>query len=445
MVINSQFSRHVGQKPASWKDSLKEIIDSRSPSSLIVLDLPSYESVFESINPKGRNTHYSTDGYPAMPHEIPAIAAREIFQRDNCSQHTSCSAHVLKSCFDVVVMDFPTWTSNLKHAVNSRLQHTLESERCSQSRVMHWLMLGITCKAASIPPHEEGPYSTDSACHRVTGLSENRPKNPLDWQGPPNFFLVWNGTKDLTPMSMACLRSIMKHNPSSTVRIFSNSLDQNIIKPFVDRGFDLRIERFDLRELVKNTPAEAWYHSDELSRCIYKKQNLSNILRLLLLYHHGGIYLDFDIIVLHDLRFTKNTVGIQTRTLNGAVMAFEKKHPFVWECMQDFVSNFNGNIWGNNGPMVVSRAYRNTETAVNLLGEWSYYPVPFTRTRFMFTKPVAANGTEMQMIEKHALLVHLWNNLAVEHEYKLANDSITHRVMSPFLEPFPEEVKSSDS
>ena len=41
------------------------------------------------------------------------------------------------------------------------------------------------------------------------------------------------------------------------------------------------------------------------------RQNLSNLLRLALLYRYGGIYLDADVVVLRPLSDLRNAIGAQ--------------------------------------------------------------------------------------------------------------------------------------
>jgi lactosylceramide 4-alpha-galactosyltransferase len=46
-----------------------------------------------------------------------------------------------------------------------------------------------------------------------------------------------------------------------------------------------------------------------------------------------------------------------TGVLNGAVMMFDRENEFIKACLLEFFSNFNGNVWGYNGPKLVTRVY----------------------------------------------------------------------------------------
>lgn len=77
------------------------------------------------------------------------------------------------------------------------------------------------------------------------------------------------------------------------------------------------------------------------------------------MWKFGGIYLDTDFIVLKNLRNLTNVLGTQSRyVLNGAFLAFERRHEFMALCMRDFVDHYNGWIWGHQGPQLLTRVFK---------------------------------------------------------------------------------------
>ncbi|KAL0406116.1 UNVERIFIED_CONTAM: Lactosylceramide 4-alpha-galactosyltransferase [Sesamum latifolium] len=136
-------------------------------------------------------------------------------------------------------------------------------------------------------------------------------------------------------------------HPSGCLIVASNSLDSRsgmqILRPFLEKGLKVTAIFPDLNYLFKNTPAQAWYNQLILGnvnpREVPLGQNLSNLLRLGLLYRFGGIYLDTNIIVLKSFRGLKNSIGAQTidldtekwSRLNNAVMIFDEGHPLLYK------------------------------------------------------------------------------------------------------------------
>ena len=120
-----------------------------------------------------------------------------------------------------------------------------------------------------------------------------------------------------------------------------------------------------IRSLPRYRQQEFWY------------SNESNLLRLTLLYVQGGTYMDTDVIILrsHDEAFAgggegsggsfenRNASAVVPLPKDGAIAAPENNvlpfskphHPFVAAALNNFMLNFNGTVWGNNGPRVLKR------------------------------------------------------------------------------------------
>lgn len=75
-----------------------------------------------------------------------------------------------------------------------------------------------------------------------------------------------------------------------------------------------------------------------------KPVNASNFIKFWALYHHGGVFLDFDVEVLKPFDLTQGCfLGFQrddTRQdcINGAVMGAVKDHWFIGDCLRKFDS-----------------------------------------------------------------------------------------------------------
>ena len=222
------------------------------------------------------------------------------------------------------------------------------------------------------------------------------------------FFMTW-----ISPVSTfglrerLCLESVFKWHPSACVVILSRSLDsedgKKIFEPFLHRGYRLMAVTPDLPYLFNDTPADRWWRELRMGSRdpgdINFSQNLSNIMRLLVLYKYGGVYLDSDIIVLKNLSRLSNAVGAQSsdlRTgkwsrLNNAVLIFDRKAPSVYSFIEEFTRTFNGSKWGHNGPYLVTRVVRRIKrkqgNAVAVLPPRAFYPVNWVHIASLFQAP----------------------------------------------------------
>ena len=126
-------------------------------------------------------------------------------------------------------------------------------------------------------------------------------------------------------------------------------------------------QQISIPKCLDGTPLREWLDSPELANSHFRQQNIANAVRLAALYKSGGTYLDLDIIPLHKEIFDPAVGSISKQCeiedcgkgffLNNAFLSFPAKAPFVQKLMEAFVVEFNGNVWGWNGPRLVSELY----------------------------------------------------------------------------------------
>lgn len=158
-----------------------------------------------------------------------------------------------------------------------------------------------------------------------------------------------------------CIEAVFYHHPFARVIIHSNTLSQATFDVLTEAGYDLNVRSYSLPDLAKGTPAEVFVR-DELP---YAKEgehwysHETDLLRLLILFKWGGIYMDTDIIVVRSLDdLPHNILGWESAlNMNGAFMKFEKGHSFLEACLRKF-SNHYSHAWAENGPLLLSRVWR---------------------------------------------------------------------------------------
>ncbi|XP_028799261.1 lactosylceramide 4-alpha-galactosyltransferase-like [Neltuma alba] len=254
------------------------------------------------------------------------------------------------------------------------------------------------------------------------------------------FFMTWiSPASSFGSREQLSLESLFKAHPQACLAILSRTLDSKqgfkILKPLIDRGFKVEAVTPDLPLLFQGTPAEEWLHDLIKGKKdpgeIPLPQNLSNLIRLVVLYKYGGIYIDTDFIILKSFKGLRNCIGAQSvnpvskhwTTLNNAVLVFDKNHPLLLRFIEDFALNFNGNKWGQNGPYLVTRVVERVkeEDGLNLtvLPPMAFYPVDWTGIDRWFQKPKnseESSWVKAKLIELRGETygVHLWNKCSSE-------------------------------
>ncbi|TXG58838.1 hypothetical protein EZV62_016667 [Acer yangbiense] len=153
------------------------------------------------------------------------------------------------------------------------------------------------------------------------------------------------------------LETFFKAHPHGCLMILSRTLDSRhgyrVLKPLLDRQVKLAAVTPGLSFLFKNTPVESWFDSIKSGNKdpgeIPLAQNLSNLIRLAVLYKYGGVYLDTDFIILKSLKGLKNSIGAQSTDvvsgnwtrLNNAVLIFDMNHPLLLKFIEEFATTFD--------------------------------------------------------------------------------------------------------
>ncbi|KAL6991031.1 lactosylceramide 4-alpha-galactosyltransferase [Sarracenia purpurea var. burkii] len=284
------------------------------------------------------------------------------------------------------------------------------------------------------------------------------------------FFMTWiSSLNSFRDRELFTVESLFKSHPNGCLVIVSNSMDSvggiQVLNPFLDKGFRVIAISPDFDYLFKNTVAESWFNrlrnGDVDPGEVSLGQNLSNLLRLALLYKFGGIYIDTDVIILKSLSKLRNVIGAQTvdletgnwSRLNNAVMIFDKGHPLLYKFIEEFALTFNGNKWGHNGPYLVSRVVSRVKGRIgldfNVLQPMAFYPVDWSRIRGLFRGPRNETHSrwlrgKLDHIRSQSYAVHLWNRQS--RRIKMEEGSIIDHIISGcclFCDSPASEVVSS--
>ncbi|KAK9268007.1 hypothetical protein L1049_010445 [Liquidambar formosana] len=268
------------------------------------------------------------------------------------------------------------------------------------------------------------------------------------------FFLTWiSSLNKFGHREMFTLQSLFNSHPNACVIIVSNSMDSRrgirLLRPFVEKGFRVKAISPDFDYIFKDTLAEAWLNRLRKGNVdpgeVSLGQNLSNLLRLVLLYKFGGIYVDTDVIVLRSFAKLRNSIGAQTADLatgnwsrlNNAIMIFDKKHPLLFKFIEEFALTFNGNKWGHNGPYLVSRVVSRVKGRpgfnFTVLPPPAFYPVDWSRIHSLFRGPRDEIHSKwllgkLRHIRRQSFAVHLWNRQS--RKLEVEDGSIIDHIMS---------------
>jgi len=243
------------------------------------------------------------------------------------------------------------------------------------------------------------------------------------------FFTHTSKETTLTHIGSCAVSSAAKVNPDWQVTVLSNGLANPKQRKRTAQSFGLfpswsghnppRVVRFEYGRIFRDTPFESWYKQKQVwSRHGFTSENLSNALRLALLYKFGGAYFDLDIISVKPLppSIWKRSAGLEREVpgspdkarLNGAVILMDKHAPFLKEAMKDYVRNFKNWVWGNQGPDLMTRVWNRTHL-IDAMPVSMFYPIIWGSPTMMsyFNQPEWDGAKEV--LSEITVGIHLWN------------------------------------
>jgi lactosylceramide 4-alpha-galactosyltransferase len=268
------------------------------------------------------------------------------------------------------------------------------------------------------------------------------------------FFMTWiSPLKGFSERELLSVESLFKSHPKACLVIVSKSMDSKkgtqILRPFVKNGFRVIAVEPDFNYIFKNTHAESWFNRLKQGNVnpgeVSLGQNLSNLLRLSLLYKFGGIYIDADVMILKSFSNLRNTIGAQNidvktkkwSRLNNAVLIFDKNHPLLLKFIEEFALTFDGNKWGHNGPYLISRVVSRVSGRegfnFSVVPPSAFYPVDWKGIRSLFIGPSDEIHSKwlvkkMEQIRDESFAVHLWNRQS--RKLKVVKGSIVDSIIS---------------
>ncbi|XP_053318067.1 lactosylceramide 4-alpha-galactosyltransferase [Spea bombifrons] len=297
---------------------------------------------------------------------------------------------------------------------------------CLLSSAALSLLLIATYSAFIAPPEDERQLHRlpqDAICPES---ASNRTRTPAGSARGGGIFFVETSEKTKPSFQVMCaVESVSRAHPGTKVTVLMKGLSSRNLTLPRNLGFsflgcfpDVEFRPLNPEELFEETPLSAWYEASARGGRFSDYPMFSDACRLAILWKYGGIYLDMDFIILKNLEGLTNAIGTQSPyLLNGAFLAFGRRHRFMELCMEDFVRDYNAWLYGHQGPQLLTRVFKRWCAVrrlrdskgcrgVHVLPKGAFYPVDWQDWRRYFE---AIDPSEMKRLLRNTYGVHLWN------------------------------------
>ncbi|EHB11216.1 Alpha-1,4-N-acetylglucosaminyltransferase, partial [Heterocephalus glaber] len=246
-------------------------------------------------------------------------------------------------------------------------------------------------------------------------------------QGRSIVFLETSERLEPPPLVSCAVESAAKIYPEQPVIFFMKGLKNSTQLPSnssypafsllsgIDNVFFFPL---DMNRLFENTPLFSWYTHINSKVERHWLHVSSDASRLAIIWKYGGVYMDTDIISIRPIPKENFLAAQASQVSSNGVFGFLPRHPFLWECMENFVEHYNSHIWGNQGPRLITRMLRVWCKLrdfqdlgdlrcqnISFLHPQRFYPISYSKWRRYYE----VWDPEPNFNDSYAL--HLWNHM----------------------------------
>ena len=257
---------------------------------------------------------------------------------------------------------------------------------------------------------------------------------------------MWTtATPTFQPRHWLVLHTYLYHHPNLTLDVFATHLPLDFFEPLTRWGYRVRVQRIDdelLASLGQTCPGAAWLaRLDEWRAGPYFYSHLTDYLRFCLLYRDGGVYSDFDALLLQPLPvrrpgFIGKDVSRATAAagacawclpdgyhyLAPGVMGAVAGAPVLREALRSAFdpATYNVSVFNAVGPRAITAAYLSVQPSPAELTVYEpdvLYPLPYWRAHELLGPPgpaptgVVPGPFHFARLARHALSLHLFGHM----------------------------------
>ncbi|XP_067139851.1 lactosylceramide 4-alpha-galactosyltransferase-like [Centruroides vittatus] len=265
------------------------------------------------------------------------------------------------------------------------------------------------------------------------------------------FFIETSGASSLNFRQVCAIESTARHNPSMSITVLLFTKHQ-VMNEF--SNVQMRSTTFE--EIFEGTPLEDWYFQRKWNNSVYKVYHLSDAVRYAVIWKHGGIYLDLDIIMLKSLpSFSNFVIKERANSICNGIFGMQRNHSLLYNCMKDFVKVYKSNCFACVGPTLFTKHFvsfcgeKNVDVVekrkncnVNILNPISAFPVSYRKWKDYFT-----NSKSLDIIEKmnNSYMIHVWNKFSSKRILHLNSGSAYEIAMTRNCPTaYTQAIKSGD-
>lgn len=262
-------------------------------------------------------------------------------------------------------------------------------------------------------------------CKQLQLLKSFTPENlPKDFQiGNEMFFVETSGTDNLVPRESCALESAARFsNMHVNVIMKTSHIDLNYDNMCHLYFFSKNITfwTFEEENIFKDTPLQDFEKRKVWKESHHQIHHLSDLLRMAIIYKHGGFYSDLDSITMKDLSSVRNTIGQEDWYTPSGEFHFEQGHDVMKESMNLVSETYNGTSRIEVGPVLVTRAILNVykaKTIKDVIKKVDKKDITIEKTEFFYPIDAGVAAKLFKAPEKGKTWSSIFDSAHMAHFY----------------------------
>jgi mannosyltransferase OCH1-like enzyme len=214
--------------------------------------------------------------------------------------------------------------------------------------------------------------------------------------------------------------------------VHSNSLPHDTFDVLTEAGYSVEVAEYDLEDMLVESPAKKV--SLKVARTLDDwSSRKGELLRLLILYLRGGVYLDNDVILTQSINsLTMNSIGMDKSSI-GAFMAFEKGHKYLKLCLEEFVTAYTRiEDLIVSGSEILSTVLNKNNEVVSVLPHHSFYTVTQSNSEACFQDTAGRYFSETIETIKKTYVAKLSSTFQAPHGKGLKRESVCGHLLTNY-------------
>lgn len=146
------------------------------------------------------------------------------------------------------------------------------------------------------------------------------------------FFIETNSSEiELKPRLTCAIERVAKVYPKRPIIVILNQQRSQCVPAFLSQLPNVHFRSIEIDHFVQGSAVEALWKSGKVKSSIWSLSNISNLLRFLVVFKFGGLYLDHDVIALKPMpeNETNFICLVRPDRVASAIFQLNKGHPLL--------------------------------------------------------------------------------------------------------------------